>query len=58
MKLKKPPIFYWFLYLINFSVEKLFVYFAVKCFDFEIEDFFVFNFIVIYKGKGNSIEGS
>ena len=52
MKQKKLPILDWFLYLINFSVEKLFVCFTVKCFDCEIKDFTVFNFIIIYKWKG------
>lgn len=51
MKRKKPPIIYWFLSLINFSIEKLNVYFAVKCFDCEINDSLIFDFILIYKGK-------
>ena len=43
---------YCFLFVINFSVEKLNVYFVVECFNHEIKIVNVFNFIGIYKGKG------
>ena len=49
---KKTPILYWFLCLINFSVEKLIVYFVVECLNCEIKNLWTFNFIGIYKGKG------
>ena len=49
---KKTPIKYWFSFQINFSVEKLFMYFVVKCLDFKIKDYASFNFICLYKRKG------
>ena len=52
MRKNDAPIICWFLFLINFSVEKLFVYFVVECLDCEIKDCSACNFIVIYKGKG------
>ena len=52
MNQKKTPILYWFLCEINFSVEKLIVYFVVECLNCEIKDYLPFNFISIYKGKG------
>ena len=51
MNQKKTPMLYWFLCLINFSVEKLIVYFVVECLNCEIKNFWTFNFIGIYKGK-------
>ena len=49
MNRKKTPILYWFLCEINFSVEKLLVYFVVKCLNCQIKDYLTFNFISIYK---------
>ena len=51
MNQKNAPIIHWFVSLINFSIEKLNVYSAVKCFDCEIKNSWVFDFILIYKGK-------
>ena len=48
MNQKKLPILYWFSSKINFSVEKKLVYSVVKCFNHEIKDLKVFNFIDIY----------
>ena len=48
----KLPMLYCFLFVINFSVEKLNVYFVVECFNHEIKIVNVFKFIGIYKGKG------
>ena len=47
MNQKKLPILYWFSSKINFSVEKKLVYSVVKCFNHEIKDLKVFNFIDI-----------
>ena len=54
MNLKITPILHWFSSVKSFSVEKIFMYFVVKCFDDEIKDCPVFNFIRIYKRKGVS----
>lgn len=52
MYTKKAPNLYWFLCLINFSVKKLFWYFAVKSPVLKIKDSISFNFICLYKRKG------